>query len=265
MPFVDTAGRPLDQTPLLYRGGPWFQLTEGFAWVDPADGTAWAVPPHDPSRPPSDPGNGTDLASVPPFLWGLVASYGRQTLPAILHDRLVDDVPEAAPAGERMRRRREVDEVFRRALVDAGVPDVRARTMWCAVRLQAYWRIRPALGALLTAQFLVGVAACVAAVALAAQGHPLFLLLLLVPGALAPGWGSELPFVVSAGYLSALYAPLVVAAALASGVEFVIARLLWWAGRRRGARPTPGPLLRAATTPRRGASEARRMSENEGS
>jgi hypothetical protein len=32
----------------------------------------------------------TDLASVPPFLWGVIASYGHHTLPAILHDVLCD-------------------------------------------------------------------------------------------------------------------------------------------------------------------------------
>lgn len=260
--FVDGAGRPLERVPLLYRGGRWFQLTAGFVWIDPSDGARYPVARHDPDRPPTDPGNGTDLASVPPFLWGLVASYGRQTLPAILHDRLIGQIPAEAPPRERMRRRRELDAVFRRALLDAGVPGLRARTMWAAVRLQAYWSIRPALGLLLVGQLLLAVTACVAAVAMTALGNPLSLVLLLAPGALALAWGSESPFVLAASYLAALYAPLLIAAALASAMEFGAARAVWLLGGRRGAAPTPGPLLRADSTPP--ASGRSGMSENEG-
>lgn len=50
MPFTDHDGRPLDQVPLRYRGGRWFQLERGFRWIDPRDGTAVEVPPHDPAR-----------------------------------------------------------------------------------------------------------------------------------------------------------------------------------------------------------------------
>ncbi|TPW74508.1 DUF1353 domain-containing protein [Schumannella soli] len=251
MPFVDLDGRPLDRVPLLYRGGRDFQLESGFAWIDPRDGTRHEVAPHDPSRPASGPQNGTDLASVPPFLWGLVASYGRQTLPAILHDRLVDAVDTAVddagrpatPAG-RMRRRDRADGVFRRALEDAGLPRSRATVMWCAVRVEGYWRHRRALGALLVAQLALGVAAVVAAVVLGAVAHPLALLLLLAPAPFALAWGRQARFMLPAAYLAALYSPLVIAAALASGVEYLVALLLWLGGGRTGATPRPGPTIR---------------------
>lgn len=263
MPFVEESGAPLDRVALLYRGGPWFQLTRGFAYIDPRDGTRWHVPAHDVRRPPTELHNGTDLASVPPYLWGLIASYGHQTLPAILHDRLTGMIPSDDPAGKRMRRRRVLDALFRVALRESGVPDLRSTAIWCAVRLQAFWTIRPPLGRLLAAQLILGIAACVAAIALAVLGHPLFLLLLLAPGALALPWGSELPFVVTTAYLSALYSPLLAGAAVASAAEYALAGLVWLISGRRGAPPTPGPMI--ARVRRTGAAAPDRMSENEGS
>jgi len=78
----------------------------------------------------------TDLASVPRFLWGVIASYGRQTLPAILHDQLcyaaaMPGLPVPFSRGQR----READGVFRRALELSGAGPVRRWLMWSAVRL----------------------------------------------------------------------------------------------------------------------------------
>jgi Protein of unknown function (DUF1353) len=54
-----------------------------------ADGGKVIVPPHDGGR--------TDLASVPSFMWWLVASYGNHTRAALLHDALVVDEDGVEP------------------------------------------------------------------------------------------------------------------------------------------------------------------------
>jgi len=78
----------------------------------------------------------TDLASVPRFLWGVIASYGRQTLPAILHDQLCYAAAmPGLPAPFGRSQRREADGVFRRALELSGAGPVRRWLMWSAVRL----------------------------------------------------------------------------------------------------------------------------------
>lgn len=78
----------------------------------------------------------TDLASVPPFLWGVIASYGRQTLPALLHDMLcLSAAQEHQPAAYRRRVRREADRLFRHTLHASGSGLLRRWLMWAAVRL----------------------------------------------------------------------------------------------------------------------------------
>jgi len=247
VPFIDETGAPLDGVRLLYRPSgtevSLFQLERGFAWIDPRNGSRTDIPAHDLSRPATDPHNSTDLASVPPFLWGLVASYGHQTLPAILHDALSDRADEAAPA-DRFAIRRAADDAFRVALHESGVTTLRATTMWAAVSIQRYLRFRPALGAVLVAQAVVGGLAIVAAVALAALGHPIFLLVGLAPALLAVAWGRDAPVVIAGNYLGALYAPLILSAAVASGLEYLIAVVVYLATGRRGAAPRPGPTLR---------------------
>ena len=39
----------------------------------------------------------TDLASVPAIMWGIVASYGDHTMPALLHDTLCTKAERATP------------------------------------------------------------------------------------------------------------------------------------------------------------------------
>lgn len=69
----------------------------------------------------------TDLGSVPPLLWWLVRPYGdRATRPYLLHDALCRDPGTS---------RRDADNLLRRALEDEGVPELRARLVWAAVRI----------------------------------------------------------------------------------------------------------------------------------
>ncbi len=68
----------------------------------------------------------TDLASVPPFLWGVIASYGRQTLPALLHDMQCYAAAQPhQPAAYRRRARREADTLFRATLRASGSGPIR--------------------------------------------------------------------------------------------------------------------------------------------
>ncbi len=242
MPFIDEAGRPLDRVRLVYRGDRMFQLAESIRWLDLETGAEERVTPHDLSRPPTDPQNGTDLASVPPFLWGLVASYGRQTLPAILHDRLIDRT-ELLPPTEQDRERERADAVFRRSLEDSGVPRARATVMWATVRVASIWYLSRLLGVLLIAQLVLAAAAGIAGVALPLAGHPLGLLLLALPALSGLLWGRRWRTVATAAQLAPLYAPLVVGSAAVSAAEYVVSVLLWLAAGRRGAAPRPGPTV----------------------
>jgi len=246
MPFIDSTGAPLDGVHLLYRPTPdvrLFQLEQGFAWIDPRDGSRTEIPAHDVTRAPTDPHNSTDLASVPAFLWGLVASYGHQTLPAILHDALSDRADEA-PSARQFAVRRAADDAFRVALRESGVTTLRATTMWAVVSMQRYLRFRPALGAVLVTQVVLGGLAVIAAVVLGLLGHPLLLLVGLVPAVLALAWGRDAPVLIAGSYLGALYSPLIVSAAIASAIEYLIALVVFVITGLRGAPPRPGPTLR---------------------
>ncbi|WP_129339338.1 DUF1353 domain-containing protein, partial [Cellulomonas endophytica] len=92
-------------------------------------------------------GSVTDLASVPEALWGVLASYGRQTLPALLHDHRTGLVAGVRTAPARRRARREADDLFLRTLEVQGSGPVRRRLLWAGVRV---WGHRvPTAGAVL--------------------------------------------------------------------------------------------------------------------
>jgi hypothetical protein len=236
MPFLDADGAPLTGLALRSLGGRAFVVEQPFRWVDPRDGAAYDVPS----------GQRTDLASVPPFLWGLVASYGRQTLPSILHDTLSDRA-DHAPAGTGDAIRRDADIRFRRALVESGVTILRARTMWTVVALNRYAVFRTPLAVFLFPQAVLSVAAIIAGVALAILGMPWWLcaVLLVAPAVLALPWGRDAPVALCAAYLGALYLPLIAGAAIASGVEYLVALVVFVATGARGPAPHPGPTLRS--------------------
>ena len=128
MPFLKLEGEgPGDPEVVLKQVGPnAFQLLHGFRYEVPPDGVVYVVPAHDQNRPPSDPNNSTDLASVPFWLWWFVASYGLHTRAALLHDQLVD---------VKQIDRVEADRVFRLALEESKVRWMRRWLMWTAVSM----------------------------------------------------------------------------------------------------------------------------------
>ncbi|WP_353826647.1 DUF1353 domain-containing protein [Agromyces sp. SYSU T0242] len=217
MPFLDDAGAPLEGLRLEQRpaDGYRFELRAAVRYVDVPSGRAYRAPAAGEAPPPS---GTTDLASVPTPLWGLIASYGRQSAPAVLHDaqslaaRSLDD-PAVA-----LVRRREDDDVFHRALREQGVPALRARLMWAWVsadREREYggWR-----GWLLLGQVALGVIAIVAAVVLGIQWHPAWLLLALAPALAALPWGALARLVITLTYPLALLGPVLLVQLLAIGV-----------------------------------------------
>ncbi|WP_010203401.1 DUF1353 domain-containing protein [Salinibacterium sp. PAMC 21357] len=243
MPFTDRHGNELRSLPLIYRLDRDFQVAEAFCWHDPRpDGTTIEIPAHDPSLPPTE-GNSTDFASVPPFLWGLIASYGKQTLAAILHDSLTYQ-SRLAPADQRLALRRTADETFRVALVDSGVHQLRARVMWAAVGAERYVHHGGALGPLLVIQLALGILALIGSVVLASLLTPWWLLLLAAPAVASLLWGKNADLLITSTYLGALYAPLVAAAFIGSRLEQLLATVIWVGTGTPGPAPKAEPTLR---------------------
>jgi hypothetical protein len=93
----------------------------------------------------------TDLASVPNLIWGLMASYGKQTLPALLHDMLCDEASDRKKEGDRQRAyqdRRFADNLIRHALRSTGVDWFRRWNFWAGVTFGRYFKFQPWLGVL---------------------------------------------------------------------------------------------------------------------
>jgi hypothetical protein len=76
MPFSEADGRPLAGIEIEQEPDrPLFHLRRSFDYHDPVRNETIDV----------EPGLRTDLASVPWFLWWLIASYGRHTAAAVVH------------------------------------------------------------------------------------------------------------------------------------------------------------------------------------
>jgi Protein of unknown function (DUF1353) len=149
MPFLDANGVPPAHIKLEQLRDPdgqlsaYFDVLEPFEYRDDRLGTTVLVPAH---------GEPTDLASVPWVLWWLIATYGRHTGAAIVHDTLVVD---------RMAREERVraDTIFFHALEESGNNWLRHRLMWAAVGWAVFGHDhRLAAGAVGLALFVVGVA-----------------------------------------------------------------------------------------------------------
>lgn len=146
MPFITAKGNrlksiELGQVPLA---SPTFQVRRPFGWyeegTDP-ESALWVTPPRRKNTP--GPGERTDLASVPALFWSLIASYGRQTAPAVLHDSECWKVKVAHKAGEidsteALARRNSADRNFRLGLRELDVAPFRAWLMWTFVSFERY-------------------------------------------------------------------------------------------------------------------------------
>lgn len=152
----------------------------------------------------------TDLASIPSFLRWFENSYGCHTLAAIIHDRLIRDVPNSGALGSDAL----ADRFFRLMMREAGVPWLKRWIMWSAVALRSRWAAggwRRVAMATWLALAATGITAFVASV-----GGGLF------------GWsvpGSPLQLAVFSAVLPVLSAPLWGRQFLASMVAAVAA--LW--------------------------------------
>ena len=103
-----------------------FRLLQAFRYVDP-EGRTFVVTP--------DILGPTDLTSVPfGFRW-FVNSYGRHTLPALLHDCLIDAqrAKRALQSGGTVPDRRGADDLFLAAMGEQRVAKIRRHVMWSAV------------------------------------------------------------------------------------------------------------------------------------
>lgn len=105
----------------------------------------------------------TDLASVPSFLWGVLASYGPQLLPALLHDQRCEEIRVEKRTGRNglFLERSTADYEFRKALADVGVGPVRRRVFWAGVALGKYFSYGPHRCVLLLLHLSIGIAALV--------------------------------------------------------------------------------------------------------
>ncbi len=275
MPFVGPSApdpaswRPvwtvdLRQLPETERGKVHFEVLAEFGFT----GRPPTAGPHGAAWPRSDleyyvpRGFTTDLATVPRFLWGVVASYGRQTLPAILHDTLcIESAMPSLPAAYRRHARRRADALFRGTLAQAGSGPVRRWLMWTGVRIGGHVPVGVALGVAAVLALLAVLLPWTAPLGLGAAVAAVVLLALVVtacvesvrrtgpatgdaPGPPADEWtapafdGRALGSLVGALGLSVVAAPILLPV---SAVTFLTARIMQ-IGERRLPPPVPaGP------------------------
>jgi hypothetical protein len=218
MPFRTDDDQPLEELLLAQRpaNGYRFELRAPVVYVDPVSGRRYRAP----ARGEASGAHGiTDLASVPTALWGFIASYGRQSAPAVLHDEQSLRADELGDRRAALAARREDDRVFRTALREQGVPRLRALLMWAWVSADRERTFNGGAGWLLLVQVGLGVAALVAAVVFTVvQPWWLGLALLAAPALAALWWGSLAQLVIALTYSLALFGPLFLVHLVAIGV-----------------------------------------------
>jgi len=84
------------------------------------------------------PGARTDGASIPRFFWRIVGGpfSGRYIAAALIHDQLYK------AQGSGLMHRKEVDNIFKRAMLSCGVSQWKAKVMYRAVRMGGNWPIK---------------------------------------------------------------------------------------------------------------------------
>ncbi|MHA6694470.1 DUF1353 domain-containing protein [Homoserinimonas sp. A520] len=208
MPFIDEGGEPLRVIPLTQAPatGHYFQLVRpiGFREDDSSE-THW-VPAHIPATHPEQ-GNRTDLASVPWLFRAFIASYGRQSAPAIMHDHR-RGVTSRLGSADAFSHAEEDDRLFRVGLRHQKVPLLRSWLMWATVSVEAYLLYARSRACALILQAVLGLAVIYASVVLS-FGSPLWLLGVALPAIAAIAWGRRYVLLLWLSYGFALLAPLV--------------------------------------------------------
>lgn len=184
----------------------------------------------------------TDLASVPAPLRGLLTPYGRQLLPAVMHDDLCNQARAAGASGMRLRRR--ADELFRLALLDEGVGPVRSLMFWVGVEVGRFWDFTKFLRYLLIAQHVLGMVCWVIGVPVALSSGRIVLALglLLLPIFSALLWRRDFPVAALGCAILPLVAPTYLLTIATAAVLWIPDGIAWLFGRRRTKTPPPlGP------------------------
>lgn len=184
--FVPDPGDTLPKPELRQESRKSFVLLKTFCYEvpegGPAPGTIYVVagedaPAHEAEydagghhfvAPPNSGGH-TDLASVPWFMWWLVASYGNHTRAALLHDALIPDAGETAVVPGST-----ADRLLLTALRDLQVKKggaVRHWFMWAAVSV---FKTFPWWARIAAALHLVAVWAALVWIAVASWPPPLW-------------------------------------------------------------------------------------------
>jgi hypothetical protein len=198
MPFRTDDGQPLGELLLAQRpaDGHRFDVRAGFVYDDPVTGRRYTVPARPAGVPLPDPGVAeppvhgvTDLASVPMWMWSFIASYGRQSAPAILHDERSIVAAELGDRPAALAQRREDDRVFRTGLREQRVPVLRSWLMWAWVAADRERQFGGAAGVLLLVQSVVG-AIVVLGASVAAFWNPWWLLALPAVALAALPWAA---------------------------------------------------------------------------
>jgi hypothetical protein len=259
MPFTGEDGRRLDRVHLVQRAPGTFQLTRSFTYLEAGrpESERITVRAHDETKPAKG-SNATDLASVPPFLWGLIASHGRHTSAALLHDQLWWEClnPDAALWIE---QRREADRLFRVALREIGTTPLRTALLWSAVSLEKYVGPRPWQALLMGAHVLLGTA--VLWLALSGLLGWTGLALLPVPGLTALLWRRDAAPVAILIHLGVVFLPVAVVALIGQYLLIGLDLVAWYLGGRSGAMPKSGPLGRTRRAKQRARERVRRSGE----
>jgi hypothetical protein len=250
MPFYQDAAatQPLAAIHLVQRSRRQFQLAEPFYYRRRDGSDVVTIHAHDLARGPEK--NSSDLASVPLAMWGLVASYGRQSAPALLHDQRVAET-NLLPAAAALQQRRTFDEEFRQALLETGVAQLRARLMWAAVSAQnqrVHTRLR---GKLMSASIAAGTLALLAGTVLSfAAGNPLPAAAgLAAAAAVSALWTRDWAVVAVLSAAVYLLGPVLLATWAGQLLLWACESLWWLAAAGFTDRPTPppvpGPLARS--------------------
>lgn len=243
MPYLDDDGGPLRVIPITQApaDGRFFQLNRRIGFQEHVGAPIYWAPPHIPSDDPQ-PGNRTDLASVPWIFWSFIGSFGRQSAPAIVHDHRCE-LALALPRDQALEQRFEDDRVFRVGLRQQKMPLFRSWLMWAFVSVERYFRHAPGRFTMLVIQAAIGIAMIVAAVILGIVAHPLWLLLALAPAVAALLWGRERRLMVWLSYSGALLAPVIAVQFAAVGVFRLIELVVRETIDRPFVDHEPGPVI----------------------